>query len=385
MIVFKRYRWDVFICHVTENKEDIIDSLVEGLEKQNLKVCYDKILILDGDILHHKIFEGVPKSRILIVVFSKAFFKKGKTWPWMEIGKFLNKKNDDHLIPLYYNITEKEIEEEEFPPFLSTNKWQIIEDGNIPERTRGIFQKVKYLKSRKRIREALILIFLIIASVSFLTFHNYLKFHRRQSESGTSPIVSNNNYTLTTTHSEKSPLVESQIRKQQNIIPKPVSNTKGTDYPAYVNTLGKVDVSVIVLDDNGNILYPVSSSIADIYNKTGKKTSIGLLKSTFIKKPEFQDLLNGNSDIIDKLKLYNFTDYLVIGKITYTFSAGSLVNGSVVCNASLSVSIISTSTKSIYKSFDTAPAIGNDVTELLAQQRALQKLLDIYVDQYSSI
>ncbi len=162
-----------------------------------------------------------------------------------------------------------------------------------------------------------------------------------------------------------------------------------TDYSSYINSSltsssGKVDVSVTIFEDGGSIENNLSNSIAGIYSKSGENANFGLLKSIFASKPGFQDLFEGNSDIIDKLKLSDYTKNMVVGKLKYKYTPGTLASGTIICTATLSMSIISTSTKSISKSFEIS-AIGNDVTESDAKETALQKLLIIYGDQHSSL
>ncbi len=161
------------------------------------------------------------------------------------------------------------------------------------------------------------------------------------------------------------------------------------DYGKYINSSGtdKTNVSVLVIDDKGNILNPLSKSIADIYMKEGKKISIGLLTGDFVnnKQNDFQDLFDGNASMIQKLNLDKYTDYLILGKVKYTDASGSEASGTTVCTAILSVSIISTSTKSLIKSFETDPCPGNDVTESQAKANANINLLSLYQDKYSSL
>jgi hypothetical protein len=164
------------------------------------------------------------------------------------------------------------------------------------------------------------------------------------------------------------------------------SKPKAVDYTSYINTsLNKSNVSVIIVDANGNLSTSASSAIAYIYRKTGKSTSMGLIRSAFIKKPEFQELWEGNSDVIKKLKLKDYTDYLALGRINYSMRSGTLVSGTIICSASISMSIISTNGKSIAQSFTISNANGNGATKSQAQENALQKLLDKYYNEHSSL
>ncbi|MFN0175653.1 MAG: hypothetical protein ACKVU0_13460 [Saprospiraceae bacterium] len=161
---------------------------------------------------------------------------------------------------------------------------------------------------------------------------------------------------------------------------------KEEDYSNYINSsLSRANVSVIIIDASGNLSTPASSSIAEVYQKAGKSTSVGLIRSSFIRKPEFQELCEGNSEIIQKLSLGAYTDYLAIGKINFANRAGKLVDGTIICTASISMSIISTSTQSLKNSFAISNASGNGATESQAKEDALQKLLDKYYNEHSSL
>ena len=154
--------------------------------------------------------------------------------------------------------------------------------------------------------------------------------------------------------------------------------------PSITNTSDKTNIAVTVVDEKGNISFSISSSIANIYNQTESQGSSGLIRSNFVHKSGFQELFEGNSEIIEKLKLSSHADYVAIGKISYPIIKGTLEGGTFVCKASVTMNIISTSQKSLVKSF-TCPAIGNGVTEDQAKEYAINKLLRKYTSDYSSI
>jgi hypothetical protein len=153
-----------------------------------------------------------------------------------------------------------------------------------------------------------------------------------------------------------------------------------------INSSNHIDVCVTIVEDKANnkIESTVSSAIANVYTKIGMDGNTGLLRSNFINRPEFQELFEGNSDIIGKLKLNTFTDYLAIGEIIYSFHSGSLVNGTIVCTASLKMSIISANQKSIIKSFSFS-VNGNGVSETQAREIATQKIINKYYNEYSTL
>lgn len=167
------------------------------------------------------------------------------------------------------------------------------------------------------------------------------------------------------------------------------TSTPSEDYSAYINTSitnssGKTNIAVTVVDESGNLSSSISSSIASIYSQTGNSGNTGLIRSSFLHKPGFQELAEGNSEIIDKLNLKTHTDYVAIGKISYSIRKGTLVDATYVCTVSLTMNIISANQRSLSKSF-TCTANGNGATEDQAKEYAIEKLLNKYISEYSSI
>ncbi len=69
-------KYDVFISHASEDKDDIVRPLANSLKDKNLKVWYDEFELKIGDSLRQKIDRGLANSRFGIVVLSKNFIKK---------------------------------------------------------------------------------------------------------------------------------------------------------------------------------------------------------------------------------------------------------------------------------------------------------------------
>jgi hypothetical protein len=165
-------------------------------------------------------------------------------------------------------------------------------------------------------------------------------------------------------------------------------NSPTEDFGSYLNAsitnTSSIDIAVTVVDENGNIASSISSSIANIYTQTGNNGKTGLIRSSFLHKSGFQELFEGNSEIIGKLKLNKHADYVAIGKISYSIRPGTSVNATFVCTVSLTMNIISANQKCLVKSF-TCSANGNGTTEDQAKKYAIDKLLNKYISEYSSI
>lgn len=230
------------------------------------------------------------------------------------------------------------------------------------------------------------------------------------STSATPPIINNQNInqvTVTVPHNTTSKVSEEPSKQniEENQVESSISTNQPTtldnfqndsraknsyskedNFSSYINSPSKhSNISVIIIDANGNLSTPISNAIADIYRKTGKSASIGLIKSSFLRKPEFKGLFEGDSKVIEKLKISSYTDYLAIGKINYSIQYGNLSTETIVCSASISMSIISTKNKSIEQNFTILNANANGVTESQAQENALQKLLNRYYNERASL
>jgi hypothetical protein len=79
---------DVFICHASEDKKEIVSPIVEALIHADISVWYDEAEIKWGDSITQKVNEGLKISRFVIVVLSPSFAKKN--WPQKELNAALN-------------------------------------------------------------------------------------------------------------------------------------------------------------------------------------------------------------------------------------------------------------------------------------------------------
>ena len=75
--------WDVFICHASEDKDDLVRPLAKALQAQDLKVWYDEFSLTLGDSLRRTIDLGLATSKYGIIVLSPDFF--AKEWPQWEL------------------------------------------------------------------------------------------------------------------------------------------------------------------------------------------------------------------------------------------------------------------------------------------------------------
>ena len=103
------YKYDMFISHANEDKEDFVRPLVEKLTKKGLKVWYDDFELSIGDSLLQSTEKGLIWSRFGVVVLSKAFFTKN--WPQYELAALFARETTGSkvILPIWHKITKNEI------------------------------------------------------------------------------------------------------------------------------------------------------------------------------------------------------------------------------------------------------------------------------------
>jgi tetratricopeptide (TPR) repeat protein len=102
-------RWDLFICHASEDKDDFVRPLAERLVSSGLNVWYDDFSLKVGDSLRRSIDEGLSKSRFGVVILSPSFFKK--EWPQKELDGLVAKEIDgvNVILPVWHNVDINEV------------------------------------------------------------------------------------------------------------------------------------------------------------------------------------------------------------------------------------------------------------------------------------
>jgi len=104
-----RKRWDVFISHASEDKEEIAHPLAEALIKRGYAVWYDRFSLKLGDSLRESIDRGLAQSRFGLVVLSKHFF--AKRWPNKELNGLtaMEMRGQKVILPVWHGVTFEDI------------------------------------------------------------------------------------------------------------------------------------------------------------------------------------------------------------------------------------------------------------------------------------
>jgi TIR domain-containing protein len=110
-------KWDVFISHASEDKNEIARPLAEALQKKGLSVWYDDFSLKIGDSLRAAIDYGLVNSRYGVVILSKNFF--AKHWPVQELNGLVSREKNSRkvILPIWHKVTADEVRD--FSPILA--------------------------------------------------------------------------------------------------------------------------------------------------------------------------------------------------------------------------------------------------------------------------
>lgn len=102
---------DVFISHASDDKDSIVRDIANALVAEGLQVWYDDFALRIGDSLRQKIDQGLARSRVGLVVFSEAFFRKG--WANYELDGIVSRSvsGEQVLLPIWHGVTKNEVME----------------------------------------------------------------------------------------------------------------------------------------------------------------------------------------------------------------------------------------------------------------------------------
>ena len=102
-------RWDVFISHAGEDKEDFVRPLAGALRARDLSVWFDELTLTVGDSLRRSIDRGLAHSRFGVVVISSHFLDK--EWPQRELDGLAAREVDGTkvILPVWHNITAEQL------------------------------------------------------------------------------------------------------------------------------------------------------------------------------------------------------------------------------------------------------------------------------------
>ncbi|MBD1389255.1 TIR domain-containing protein [Neiella sp. HB171785] len=118
--------YDVFVCHASEDKDDVAIPLHRALEDKGIKAFIDCFEIKWGDSLVAKINTALQKSKYVVAIISQH--SVNKAWPMKELNAVLSSEIDSKqtkLLPLIVGDQNALIEE---LPLLADKLFKVFDD-----------------------------------------------------------------------------------------------------------------------------------------------------------------------------------------------------------------------------------------------------------------
>ena len=108
----KTEKWDVFVSYASEDREDVVEPLVQHLSDLGLEVWYDQEQLQVGDRLRREIERGLARCRFGVVVLSPSFLSKH--YPTMELDGLAQREHDGQnlILPVWHGITAEQLRQE---------------------------------------------------------------------------------------------------------------------------------------------------------------------------------------------------------------------------------------------------------------------------------
>lgn len=133
-------KYDVFICHASEDKDRIVQPLAESLSELGARVWYDDFELTLGDSLRESIDQGLINSRHGIVILSESFFEKD--WTKYELNSLtaMDVGNTKVILPLWYNVNREYVLQQS--PALADKLAEKITEDNIQEVSETIYNEI---------------------------------------------------------------------------------------------------------------------------------------------------------------------------------------------------------------------------------------------------
>jgi predicted nucleotide-binding protein len=103
-------KYDVFISHASEDKDEVARPLAEQLRKLGINVWMDEFSLSLGDSLRASIDKGLTEARFGVAIISHNFLRK--EWPQKELAGLVSREVGSEksvLLPVWHKISAKEV------------------------------------------------------------------------------------------------------------------------------------------------------------------------------------------------------------------------------------------------------------------------------------
>jgi hypothetical protein len=124
----KAYRYDLFISHAFEDKNDFTDELALELKKQGVRAWYSGFELTLGTSITSSINQALIESKYGLVIISPMYLKK--QWAMKELEAFFASEQDHkRILPVLHKITPNELREK-LPVF--ADRYAVASSIGIP-------------------------------------------------------------------------------------------------------------------------------------------------------------------------------------------------------------------------------------------------------------
>ncbi len=155
---------DIFICHASEDKSNVVRPLYERLESEGFNIWYDEAEIKWGDSITERVNWGLIHSKYVLVVLSESFLEK--KWPNREFNSVVNIESSSGVVKVLPLVVGDDLIERkiiEAYPLIndkrylkwSNNQSQIVEElyKIFPERSKDDLEKNSTKHNEKLFRD----------------------------------------------------------------------------------------------------------------------------------------------------------------------------------------------------------------------------------------
>jgi hypothetical protein len=105
----KDERFDIFICHASEDKESIARPLTKLLYQSGYNVFLDELVIKMGDSISDRINKALWEANYCVVIISEALFSK--PWAITELQSIINMNisKNKRILPIWHKISHTDV------------------------------------------------------------------------------------------------------------------------------------------------------------------------------------------------------------------------------------------------------------------------------------
>ena len=102
-------KWDLFISHASEDKDDVARPLADKFIELELSVWYDEYTLTVGDSLRRSIDRGLAGCRYGLVILSPHFLRK--EWTQKELDGLVAREDglEKRILPVWHNVSRSDV------------------------------------------------------------------------------------------------------------------------------------------------------------------------------------------------------------------------------------------------------------------------------------